>query len=508
MSSYNYNVGQRFLEVAHTHAEQPALYLETGETVTYSDLSNLALSVAGALKKRNVGAPVALLHDKSTKMFGAMLGALLAGVPYACLDVENPTERLRSIIDTLKADLVIGPKDLLEVVSEHPQEAIDVDRLSSGSPINDEVIGQVSGDSIAYVMFTSGSTGVPKGVAISHSNLLNFANWAGSSLSINSGTRMTNVNPMHFDNSVFDFFGCLMNGGVLIPVTKKTLGDFKGLTRYFETAKPNFWFSVPSTLIYLNTMKVLSVEFMDSFRIIMFGGEGYPRSELKKLKAKVHADCRLVNVYGPTECTCICSLRELREEDLDGEGLPPLGKLIPNFDYKIVGDEEEHLPPGAIGELHLFGPNVGLGYFNDNVRTETAFGKVYASGVERRFYRTGDLVIEDPNSGELSFRGRKDNQIKHMGYRIELEEIEQGLNKMNGIEQVGVIYVRDQVSSGFLCAFIAGEMDQESEGEVRKFSQKVLPAYMVPKKYYFLRHLPKNANGKVDKQQLAKMVNE
>lgn len=506
MSGYIYNVSSRFFEIAQKYGDCPALLTSAGEVVTYEKLASNVLSIVGSLNSLTLDKPVAIAHDKSVDAFSTILALLALGVPYACIDPDNPHGRIEKILRTIEARYLIGPESYSGLASpESPEiriEFVPLSELSAGDMVDIANLPEVAGDTIAYIMFTSGSTGVPKGVAISHDNVLNFSNWAGTFLRIGPEDRVTSLNPMYFDNSVFDFYGSIMNGAALVPVTKELLSDFVRLTRLFEHVKPTFWFSVPSTLIYLNTMKVLSNNFLSSFRAIMFGGEGFPLAELRKLARKIGTDCELINVYGPTECTCICAARVLESADLIGEGLPTLGGLIPNFEYKIVDEHGAAIGPGEIGELVLFGPNVGLGYYGDLERTEAAFGKSFDSGVERRFYRTGDLVTEDDQTGELDFKGRKDNQIKHMGYRIELEEIEAILSGIPGVEQAVSIYVPGELHAGQICAFISGSLDASEKDAIKSMAKQLLPAYMVPRQYFFERHLPKNANGKVDRKKL------
>jgi len=210
----------------------------------------------------------------------------------------------------------------------------------------------------------------------------------------------------------------------------------------------------------------------------------------------------LVNVYGPTECTCICSAYRLSEEDFENlEGLPPLGHLNQNFDYRILDD---HGKDAERGELCLIGPNVAAGYFNDLERSAASFFTLSESGrFMKRMYRTGDLVREI--EGILHFIGRKDNQIKHMGYRIELEEIEHALAKLPQVNQAAVIYQRTNTAYGKLLGFVASTADVDEKLLLADLA-KLLPEYMIPSRIVIKADLPKNPNGKVDRQHLQTLV--
>jgi len=274
--------------------------------------------------------------------------------------------------------------------------------------------------------------------------------------------------------------------------------------RRVDEAECTIWFSVPSLLIYLMTMKVLRADTFLRIRTIIFGGEGYPKSELAKLFALYGERCRLVNVYGPTECTCICSAFSISAGDLAGPGFPPLGRIADNFSYLVL-DADKPVMPGEIGELCLMGPQLGLGYYNDAERTNAAFvGNPLASARSERMYRTGDLVRE--LDGMLHFVGRKDNQIKHMGYRIELEEIEAAINELAYVIQAAVIYQRVSESFGHIVAYIASGEESVTEGRAREDLKSQLPAYMIPNRFIISSQLPKNANGKVDRAQLRTIV--
>ena len=236
----------------------------------------------------------------------------------------------------------------------------------------------------------------------------------------------------------------------------------------------------------------------------MFGGEGYPKPELRKLYDLFSSRAQLVNVYGPTECTCICSAHTISQADLeDPNGLPPLGRLNQNFDYRILDDQDSD---AVEGELCLIGPNVAAGYFNDPERTNQSF---FTLAEPRRFmkrmYRTGDLVREE--RGVLWFAGRKDNQIKHMGYSIELEEIEHALVQLAQIDQAAVVYQRTHSTHGKILAFVACATNV-TEADVLEHARKALPDYMVPSSVVILVELPKNQNGKVDKNNLKNLYNK
>ncbi len=266
-----------------------------------------------------------------------------------------------------------------------------------------QLMQKVDGSAIAYVMFTSGSTGIPKGVAVTHQNVLHFISWGQQYFGISDQDNFANLSPMYFDNSVFDFYVALFSGASLSPVHRMTMTSPYELVAYVNQMQCNIWFSVPSLLIYLMATKAMTAKALPMLRRIVFGGEGYPKVELKKLYDLFSGQAKLVNVYGPTECTCICSAYSLQDGDFqEMDGLPPLGQLNPNFDYRILDDQERD---ADAGELCLIGPNVAAGYFNDLERSAASFFMLTEpQRFMKRMYRTGDLVREV--QGVLHFVGR------------------------------------------------------------------------------------------------------
>lgn len=507
---HHYNLAMYFAEVAKDHAERPALrYAE--QVYSYADLAKQVESLAVLLLAKGCrrGDVIAIGHNKRPLSYALMLAALRIGVAYVNIDVESPVIRTSYILEVSGTDFLFYDDHQYEQTMQELAQKNDCAAIL----LNDEILpdisqadretqarlmAQVDGASIAYVMFTSGSTGIPKGVAVTHQNVLHFIAWGQACFQINDQDNFANLSPMYFDNSVFDFYVGLFSGASLSPVQRELLTQPYELVSYVAQMRCSIWFSVPSLLIYLMAMRVLAENVMSSLRYIVFGGEGYPKVELKKLYDLFSKQANLVNVYGPTECTCICSAHFLSDSDfVEMEGLPMLGKLNQNFDCRIV-DENGH--DSDEGELCLIGSNVAAGYFNDLERTAASFFTLTdLNRFMKRMYKTGDLVREV--DGNLYFVGRKDNQIKHMGYRIELEEIEHSLNKVKGVEQAAVIYKRANAAYGKIIAFVSSKVELDEKVVLAELAE-FLPSYMVPSKIVVNNELPKNPNGKIDRKQL------
>lgn len=514
MSHHHYNLNQTFDAILATHRDDPAL-IYADARITYGDLAGRIEQLAALLLSLGMkrGEVIAIGHNKQVLSYALMLAALRIGVAYVNIDVASPIARTARILQTSGARRLFyddpafrEPMVELAATAACPLHHLDSNQLP---PVSTEdrqqqarVSRQVDGASIAYIMFTSGSTGTPKGVAVTHQNILHLIAWGQERFGISRRDNLANLSPMYFDNSVFDFYVGLFSGAALSPIPRCLLASPYELAAHIGKLACTVWFSVPSLLIYLMTMKALTAEGCPALRTIIFGGEGYPKVELKKLYSVFSPQARLVNVYGPTECTCICSAHTLEDADFaELDGLPTLGQLNQNFDYRIV-DEQDH--DTTTGELCLIGPNVAAGYFNDPERTAAAFHTITdPARYMKRMYRTGDIVNE--RGGRLYFIGRKDNQIKHLGYRIELEEIEHALIRLPGVNQASAVYHRTRAAYGKLVGFVASETALDEKNTLAELA-KLLPDYMVPSKLIVMTELPKNPNGKVDRHQLLALL--
>lgn len=506
------NLDSAFREVVERNRDRVALaYPGGGERISYGELSRQADRIAGLLWARGLrrGDVAAIFHDKSPAAFAAMLACIRLGAIYTNLDPDSPWERLRKILSTCRPGIIIdafpsgtyraslADADICPVLALHDVRNFAADEVPASYRPND-------GGSPAYIMFTSGSTGMPKGAVVTHANLLWFIAWAKERFAITSDDVLTNVNPMYFDNSVFDFYVAIFSGATLVPFAPAQVRDARRLVGLMNGAGCTIWFSVPSLLVYLLTMRALCAQDFPAVRKVIFGGEGFPKGKLQALYEMFGARAELENVYGPTECTCICSAYTVGERDFeDMTDMAPLGEVAPNFGFDIL-PLDEAVPD--FGELFLRGPQVGLGYYNDPERTARAFVQNPRHACYADIgYRTGDLVARDA-SGLLYFKGRKDFQIKYMGYRIELEEIEAALNTLPGVNECAVVYQSLRDGIGQIIAFAAADVPLEP-GALRDGLAGILPSYMVPRHVVVLDVLPKNANGKIDRGAVLDVAN-
>jgi D-alanine--poly(phosphoribitol) ligase subunit 1 len=512
MNKYIYNLGILFNEIASGNKSAPAITMTDGSVTSYDRLNTLSNQIARFIINKNIltGNVAAIFNDKSIEAYAIMIACLKTGVIYTNLDTNSPVDRINKMIDISKPSIFFtNTINITKITSINHYKHITVDYKSEEFIIEINKLpteflkenSSVTGNTPAYLMFTSGSTGFPKGVIITHSNVLNFIEWSKLTYNITPSDLFTNINPMHFDNSVFDFYSSIFTGACMIPVSEDLTKNPRKLFQVLNKVNPTIWFSVPSMLVYALKLRAVNEPDLPSLRIVSFGGEGFPKNQLRNLWNIWGKRVKFINVYGPTECTCICSSYEVTQKDIEKDELLPLGPMAPNFGHIISDDGLKQVSGNEAGELWISGPNVGLGYYNNPEKTNEVFIQNPFINTHRDIiYKSGDLVRYDKVENLLYFCGRKDNQIKRMGYRIELEEIENALGSLVYIEENAVIYIDSADNIGKIIACVRSINTEEFR--IISDLEKLIPSYMLPSEFKFYDHLPKNQNGKIDRLQL------
>jgi len=511
MSQYIYNLGLLFNEIAIKNSQKPAFKKLDGSIIPYKEIHKKSNQIARFLITKCIvkGNVVAIFNDKSIDAYSIMIACLKLGVTYTNLDTNSPVDRINKMIDISRpATFFTNTRNFAKLIESKYDNTCIIDYSTSefsetiasfSVELPNETLN-VTGNLPAYLMFTSGSTGFPKGVVITHANVLNFIGWARSTYQITEDDVFTNINPLHFDNSVFDFYSSLFTGACMIPVTEDVTKNPRKLFELLNPLNPTIWFSV-SMLVYALKLRAINEGDLSFLRIVSFGGEGFPKNQLRNLWTLWGSRVTFLNVYGPTECTCICSSHKVTQKDIDKDELLPLGPMASNFGHLIIGAQGVSVDDNEIGELCITGPNVGLGYFNNPVKTNEVFVQNPLILTHRDIiYKSGDLVRYDACENLLYFCGRKDNQIKRMGYRIELEEIENALGALPYIEENAVVYIKTDDTNGRIIACLRSGIVDESK--IISDLEKIVPSYMLPNEVKFYEHLPKNQNGKIDRLQL------
>ena len=497
------NLWDAFAAVVDDDPEAPALVF-ADQTVTFGKLRDLAERTSAQLAAHGVTASdiVALELPKRVFTYALMLGCLRIGAPYVMLDPQNPPERTSRILGLIRPRLLLSVR---ETENPHgawfrvaPADTAPLDAL--GTPGQSAPAWRSTGADPAYIMFTSGSTGEPKGAIIPHQGVLSLMQWARKSVCDPPGQRFTAINPLHFDNSVFDFYCGLLNGSALVPIETSEASTPVAWVKSVRAAQASVMFAVPTLFLVLDRLGLLTPASLPSVRIFIFGGEGYPIGQLRAFYERFEGKARLINVYGPTETSCISTSIEIDRECLNGpdDSFPPLGRMHENFSHAILDDDQKPAVQGTPGELWIGGPCVGLGYVSNPDETAARFRQDPRHPPYRAiYYRSGDLVHED-GEGRIWFHGRVDNQVKIRGHRIELEEIDLAVQTVPGIRRAVSVVLQTTDDSELRVAFMADRA--VAADEIFAVCRRKLPSYMQPARVFQLDDLPQNANGKVDRR--------
>ena len=483
------NLGISFNSLVKKYPKNIALNFGDNQKYTYLDLDRssekiINLIIKLKLKKKSI---IAIESKKTFISFSLIVACWKMGITYSFFDTDDNSERVKRIIKTLRPSKIFtfskrGMKNEY-LLSENLLNLTNKLVTRKSRYVKDKKL-------IAYIMFTSGSTGLPKGVLISHLNLSYFIDWTKSYFSINHKTVLTNLNPLHFDNSVFDIYASLLNGGCLVPFKKEELFNLKNLIMKMNETNCNIWFSVPSLLNFL--LQVGNKRIFRNLKInkMIFGGERFPINSVKKIFSYIKKT-KIYNVSGPTECTCICSAHKVTKNELLTLKNIPIGKINSYFNYKIISKGKK----SDQGELFLEGPAVSEGYFKNDKVTNVKFYNI------KKFtgYKTGDIV-EKYKKNNLKIIGRIDNQIKFLGHRIELEEIENILIKLFNIDEC-LILIKNQKKfphEKMVCYVNNNHRNKINSRNLNKISSS-LPYYMCPKELIYVSNFHYNKNGKLDR---------
>ena len=502
------------------------------EQLTYAELEESSNRLARLLRAAGVarGERVCLLMPKGASVVVALLGVLKADAIWVPLDPSSPASRLRKVLSScesrwiLAADTGVGALDEL-FADENFAIGHSIGWLSSASTEGRafrpaftlaDLAGYSSApmhcatgpDDPAHILFTSGSTGVPKGVIITHRNVLAFVRWARRFFCTAPGDRLSWHPPLHFDLATFDIFGTLGAGATLYPVPPELSLLPHRLAQFIRDAELTQWFSVPSVLNYMAKFDAVRLDDFPSVQRVLWCGEVLPTPTLMYWMQRLpHAS--FTNLYGPTEATIASSYFTVPACP-DGERADiPIGRPCPGEDLLVLDEHLRTLPAGEIGDLYIRGVGLSPGYWRDEEKTRAAFLPNPYGPAGDRIYRTGDLARLGAD-GFVYYVGRADTQIKSRGYRIELGEIEAALHSLGLLRECAVVGVP---SAGFegtaiCCTYVLDGVEGVTPALLRERLTKLVPNYMLPGRWLQLEVLPKNANGKIDRPALRAMFDK
>jgi amino acid adenylation domain-containing protein len=497
--------------------EQTALVME-GERLSYAQLERQSNRLARLLSERGLqrGERVCLLQPKSPAAIVSMLATLKAGGVYVPVDVASPAARVQRILDVAQPRAVLAAPAAAALVGELRIEGElgDVDGGQDGKPsLEGAAFGpaqvaerddaplptETAPDDAAHILFTSGSTGVPKGVVITHAMVCAFLDWALPYFGHRPGDRISGHPPLHFDLSTFDIYGTLSSGGELHLAGPKALLPAQ-LANFIREAQLTQWFSVPSTFAYMVKGNAIEQEDFPTLERVIWCGEVLAPAVLKHWMERVPGPS-YTNLYGPTEATIASSYHTVEQIPHDTSAPIPIGRPCGGEEILVLDEQLQPVAAGEPGELCIAGAGLSPGYWRDEEKTQAAF--VTQPGTGRRVYRTGDLGRADAE-GILHYAGRADSQIKSRGYRIELGEIETAMSAVEGVGECAVVAVPSEGFEGTLicCAWSAKPGAELDAAGLRRTLMSALPSYMLPARWLELEELPRNVAGKIDRRGL------
>lgn len=488
-----------------------AVAIRQGDTViTYRELDERGNELACALRARGIGpdAVVAILLERSIELVVGMLAVLKAGAAYLPLDPAFPAERIRFILDDAQASLLLTSDAL--ALSIDPIDCSILDARASepaGQATQPAYRERADSAALAYVIYTSGSTGLPKGVEITHHNVIRLFDVTRTWFSFAESDVWTLFHSSAFDFSVWEIWGALLHGGTLVIVPSdvaRSPWQFAALLRSRGVTVLNL---TPSAFYELLRIEAFSHSSTPHrLRIVILGGEAIDVRRLAPWFALPGTSAaRLVNMYGITETTVHVTYRPIVLEDCHASIRSPIGLPLPDLRVHLLDDAGQPVPPGAIGELCVAGPGLGRGYRNRPALTAERFVERAVDGSPAvRVYHSGDLARYTAN-GELEYLGRKDEQVKIRGFRVELGEIEGVLYQNPAVSQCVVVAREDRPGEKRLVAYVvlkAEEERVEGGGPLLAYLRQRLPEYMVPVAVILLAKIPLTTNGKVDRRAL------
>lgn len=473
-------------------------------SVTYQEFTQNSKKIGTKLAKINqINKPIAIFIDKSISCLEAMMGILYSGNFYTVLDVKSPEERIHHIFDTLEPIAIITNEKNAEKARklDFTGEILLLEDLLNTN-IEEITLKSIEEEIIdtdpMYILFTSGSTGIPKGTVISHRSVLAYATWVKETFDITEDTKFGSQTPFYFSMSVTDVFATILTGATLYIISKMYFSFPVKLLEYLKEKEINTIYWVPSALCIVANLGALEEVLLPNLKKVLFAGEVMPMKQLNIWREKF-PNVMFANLYGPTETTDICTYY-IVDRNFENTETLPIGKHCNNCDVLIIKEDGTKAKTGEEGELCARGSFLALGYYNNPEKTKTVFVQnPLNTAYPETIYKTGDIVKEN-ETGEIVYISRKDFQIKHMGYRIELGEIETAINCIDGIISCACIY--DDINSKIVLFYQGNKL---KEKDLLEQAKEKLPNYMCPNEIHCIEKMPYNANGKIDRKKLKDM---
>lgn len=498
-----YLLQHAFERHARRQPQRPAVCDPRGARLSYGELERESRRLAHRLRAQGLdpGARVGIWMQKSTAAVVALLATLRAGGVYVPFDPQAPAARVARLAANAQLRFLIADEEL----RARGGEALA--RLAPAPGGEDEGAlpePEITSDDLAYILYTSGSTGEPKGVMLTHAHALNFVAWAGGEFGVTADDRLASHAPFHFDLSIFDLWAGLGRGAEVCLLDRVTASFPAAVSDWVGAHRITVWYSVPSALVKLlpSLESAAGAAQWQSLRWLLFAGEPMPVAALARWRTRL-PQARFANLYGPTE-TNVCTFYRVPALPAPLPDPLPIGRPCPNFVLELLDEERRPVAAGATGYLWVRGPGVFAGYWGDDALTAArtlpwAPAGRSAAGAPR-LYDTGDRVSRGTD-GLLYFHGRNDDLVKCRGYRIALGEVEAALLACPGARQAAVIARPSRAAASWLHAVVVGEPGLDA-AQLRAFCGQRLPAYMIPERIEMVATLPETSTGKVDRVRL------
>ncbi|VEP17543.1 Barbamide biosynthesis protein BarG (fragment) [Hyella patelloides LEGE 07179] len=491
-----------FIERAKQQPQKIAL-VTPQKSLTYQELSHSASQIGRRLQNLGIRPKtlVGIVMEKGWEQIVAVLGILAIGAAYVPIDPELPSERLSYLLENSATDIVLTQSWLVEklpLLSTIQHLSIDREDLSSDS--NSLLTSPAQPDDLAYVIYTSGSTGLPKGVMISHRNVVNVVIHTNKRFQVGSGDRILALTALNHDLSVYDIFGALIAGGTIVMPSAAAAKFPRHWLDSIGKEQVTLWNSVPAMMeMLVNYLEIKSETLPSSLRLAILGGDWLPISLVNRLKA-LAPELQILSIGGPTETTIWNIGYSIQQIDPTWKSIP-YGQPMANSKYYILQSNLEDCPVWVAGQMYCAGVQLAQGYWRNPEKTAANFITHPRTG--ERIYRTGDLGRYLPG-GNIEFLGRADFQIKLRGYRIEAGEIESILTQHPAIQNAVVTVGGKQQHQPYLVAYLVPADKQNlATKELQNFLSQKLPSYMVPSRFISLDTLPLTSNNKVDRRALS-----
>jgi amino acid adenylation domain-containing protein len=487
-------------QVAKT-PDNPALVFKDN-SMTYKELNEAANRIGWYLHKRNIGKDdiIGVIAERSFEMIIGIYGILKAGAAYVPIDPDYPQHRIDYLLKSSNTKVLLTQRKFINSLKTGQTEVVVIEDILEDISLSHENLNiNYCHDQLIYVLYTSGSTGNPKGAMIKSHAFVNLVNWFTTEFKIDDESKILLIAPISFDLAQKNLYSALIKGGTLV-LFEPGLFDYNCMSETIQKHKINIVNCSPSAFYPLVDFNInLDFKRLESVNMVFLGGEPINLVKLMPWIKSPYFNGEIINTYGPTECTDISSFYRLDNKKIESYSTVPIGKPIHNVQTYVLDKNLNPLPIGVAGELCIGGISLARGYYNDIELTKEKFLEFPAKEGDL-IYKTGDIV-KWTSDGNIEFLGRLDYQVKVRGVRIELGEIEAKLLKCDNIKEAVVIDKKDENNNIYLCAYLVSEEDL-GISEVKNQIRNELPEYMVPSVYVKLDKLPLTPNGKINRKEL------